>query len=184
ERALQAATYHFNAGDLQRAHQLLDDLLGQAAPAHDRARAVLLLGETCHRQGRSDDAVLFLRHAVELSGGDARQAIRAELALALVTFASGGDYTAPAAAARRALELAQGLGDNALLANALAASVHAEVLLGNGVDEEKLQRALELEEQGQLGPVERRPSLLAGVVYCAAEQYPRAQEILEQLRAQ
>src|SRR5262249_56932182 len=151
---------------LQHARDLLENLLGLPAPAHDRARALLLLGETCHRQGAADDAARFLRQAVQAAGGDARAAIRANLALAFVTFSSGGDYALATAAARLALQLAQGLGDDALLANALAASVHAEVLLGNRVDEQRLERALAREDVDQPGPVERRPSLLAGVVLC------------------
>jgi DNA-binding CsgD family transcriptional regulator len=182
ERRLMAAEHHFHAGDLERARHLLVELVEGAASGRARSRALRLLGETYFRLGSVDDALRFLRRAADAAAGDPGSIARAELAFAFVLASSFGSFEEAGAGLRRALALAERLGDEALLSSALAGFVAGEQLLGRGVDEERLARALALEDAEASTFLERRPSMLAGCVYFQAEQFDRARVLLQGLR--
>jgi DNA-binding CsgD family transcriptional regulator len=80
----------------------------------------------------------------------------------------------PAAAeddARRALELAEGAGDDALLAQCLAGLARIEFWLGRGIQRSAIERAVELERAGADLGLDPRPSLLlAGQLAAVGER--------------
>src|SRR5262249_52276047 len=80
DRRLLAADYHFHAGALEHAKAAFAALIGTGASASDTARTLLLLGEVSYRLGEVDDAIGYLRRAVDAADGDVEVTIRAELA--------------------------------------------------------------------------------------------------------
>jgi DNA-binding CsgD family transcriptional regulator len=181
QRRLTAAEHLFHAGDLDRTRHLLAEIVEQPAPPAARSRALRVLGETCYRLGQFDGAMRRLGEAVDAAAGDPASIARAELSRSFALFYSFGSFADAAAAAHRALARAEGLGDRALLASALAASAASDLATGRGLDEERLARALELEDPQQSGAVEWNPSMLAGLVWTHSEQFDRARVVLRTL---
>jgi class 3 adenylate cyclase/DNA-binding CsgD family transcriptional regulator len=182
-RRLTAAEHHFHAGDFERARDVLAGLVETADRAPGRSKALRLMGETRFRLGLVDDALRWLRQAVDAAAGEPRATAMAEMSCAFVHFYAIGDFAEAAAAARRALTLAEGLDDRALLASALAAVVHSEVMTGGGLDRERLEHALALEDPEDSGPVERRPSMLVGLALYFDERFDEARVVLDALCA-
>ncbi len=183
ERRLTASEHLFHAGDLERTRRLLLEIVRQTAPPTQRSRALRILGETCYRLGLLDEAMRRLGEAVDAAAGDPASIARAELSRSYALFYSLGSFADAAAAAQRALALAEGLDDRALLAGALATSVASDLATGLGLDEQRLARALELEDPHQPGAVDWTPSMLAGLVWTLGEQFDRARDVLQGLCA-
>ena len=182
-RGVAAAEYLLYAGDLERARTLLVDAVGQRGDAIARSRALRLLGEVCYRLHYLDEAMQDLRAAVVAAEGDPASIVRAELDLVYVIVYSFGSFEEAGAAATRALALAEGIGESTVLSSALAAAAITDLILGSGLDEGKLARALRLEDQDEPIAIERRPSFLAGWGLLSTDQLDRARAVLEPLRA-
>jgi len=182
-RRLTAAEHHFHAGDLERARSLLVALLDEAEPPAARSIALRLLGETASRLGDVADALRFLREAVDAAAGDRSAAARAELSYAFMLFYSFGSFAEAADAAHRALALADGTDDRAVMAGALAAAAAAKLMMGRGLDRRALERALALEDHQDEGPVLRRPSMIGGTAWWLDEEFDRARTVLDALCA-
>ncbi len=184
KRGVTAAELHFHGGDLLRARTLLLELTDNASPDSAMSRAWTLLGETSYRLGFVQDAVEFLRRAVETAGDDAALAARAEIALGHALFSASGSFddAATAKAYRRGVAMAETLqGDRALLACGLSIGVISDLYRGHGVDQSRLERALALEDLDQPMPVERRPSYIAALIWTHEEQFDRARARYKQL---
>ena len=93
-----------------------------------------------------------------------------------------GDFAGAKHHADRALSLAEELGEPTLLAEALAVSLMPTFLLGLGVDEAKVERALRLEDPYRPTPIMMRPSLCAGSLALFTGELERSVSILSQLR--
>jgi DNA-binding CsgD family transcriptional regulator len=183
-RRIAAAEDHFHAGDLDRARGLLVELVTGAANGLERSRALRLLGEVGYHLGSLDDALRDLRRAIDEADGDPGSVARAELDLVFLLSHSFGSFDEAADSAARALIAAEALGDDALLSIALAVSSTAEFfVLGRGLDEAKLARALSLEDRDEPGPLERRPSRVVGQILLHADELDRARALLESLCA-
>jgi hypothetical protein len=72
--------------------------------------------------------------------------------------------------------------DRGLLASALAAKTMVDLLVGEGVDEAQLARALELEDEEVHRRLEVRPSMVAGCLAFSIGQIDRAFSLLYPLR--
>jgi DNA-binding CsgD family transcriptional regulator len=189
QRRQSAAEFLLLAGDLERAHDLAGDLAATCPPGPDRSRALGLLGEVSYRLGRLHDALHALREAADSADGDAWSIARAELTYAVALGYSFGSFADADAAVRRAVLLLEGHAtqgqpvDGGLLGVALAESVVFDVLLGRGLDQARLDRALMLEDPHSSIPVELRPSVIAGWVWFQTEQLDRARTQLEGVQA-
>jgi DNA-binding CsgD family transcriptional regulator len=75
--------------------------------------------------------------------------------------------------------LAEQLGEGPILAEALAVMARLDVLLGRGLDEAKLNRALQLEDPNRQVAMQLRPSKIAGDLYLYVGQLERSVRILE-----
>jgi DNA-binding CsgD family transcriptional regulator len=182
QRLFAAAEHHSHAGDLERARQLFLELLGAAKPGVARSRTLRLLGETSYYLGSLDDSLSFLTDAIDEADRDLASIAAAEVEIAWVRFRSFGSWEEAAAAVRRALAAAEELGDDRLLSFALAASVTADFFfLGRPIDEEKIARALALEDIDLSSAIERRPSFQVGLVLLSSEQLDRARGLFEAL---
>ena len=189
QRRQRTAGFLLLAGDLERARTLAVDLVATCEPGPDRSRALGLLGEVSYRLGRLEDALHALREAADSAEGDAWSIARAELSYAVALGYSFGSFAEADAAVRRAVQLLEGRAaegqpdDGGLLGAALAKSVIFDVLLGRGLDQAQLNRALMLEDPRSSMPVDWRPSVIAGMVWLHTEQLDRARTQLEGVQA-
>jgi DNA-binding CsgD family transcriptional regulator len=182
-RSIQAAGYHFHAGDPRSARDLLGAVLKQAPTGRVRADALRQLGEILYHERSFHEAIAVFEQALEHSGDDAvlESALEIHLAYALN---AGGDFTGSEPHARRALALTERLGDEARLAEAIGVSAMVGFLLGRGLDEADIERALRLEDRQRQTTVEMRPTLIAGLLMLYEGRLERACQLLGGLREQ
>jgi tetratricopeptide (TPR) repeat protein len=67
-RSIQAAEYHFHAGELRRAREMLEAVLNEASEGLERADALRLLGEIHYHEDSYDKAIAVLSEALEHVG--------------------------------------------------------------------------------------------------------------------
>jgi DNA-binding CsgD family transcriptional regulator len=148
ERRLAVAEYLSSAGRTIEACEWLDQLLAGALAGPPRARTLML---RCAAEHDIEVAGRLLAEAVEHVGDDA--ALRAHLLLMLSAhfmYLEDPDLAASEQAAREAVELAERVGDAALLAAGLS-MVADRADLAAHPDDSLFERAIELEDaQGSL----------------------------------
>jgi DNA-binding CsgD family transcriptional regulator len=158
-----AAHHHFAAGDWERARELAEKVIAEGASGGELARALHLLGKLRYYGDSFPEAALLLRRALEHAGDDA--AVRAPIELDLIfALQQLEGFPAVAALARTALEHAQALDQPGLLAESLAVVVITDFLSGSGLDRQRLDQALAMEDRTRHVPVNLRPSLIAGLI--------------------
>src|SRR5262249_37547057 len=135
---------------------------------------------------RFEEAIALLHQAAEQAREPTLQA-SIQLDLALAGISTNFDHEPARAHAILAVEHAGTTGDNGLLAATLAVKTMTEFLLGHGVDEQQLARALELQQDRGRRRVETWPTLVAGLLgfytgrvdIALSLLYPLRQEMLE-----
>jgi DNA-binding CsgD family transcriptional regulator len=160
-RAMLAAECHLVAGDLRRARVLLEEVVAATTPGTTRAHALMLLGQVRYHQDSFPDAAGLLAQARREAAGGTRLLGLVEGQLSFVLL-SAGDLAGAANHAAYALELLEEVGPSAALAEALAFSVTLDVLQGRRLDDDKLARALALEDPDRPVVVVSRPTFHAG----------------------
>ena len=130
-RAVDAAGYHFEAGDARRARVLLDDAIAQLPAGVERARALIVLARV---RSYDDD----IRAAVELLEAAVAEGVeeplvqgRAHEILSGIFFRLRERLADAVAHANAALELAERHDDAGVAAAALGSLVLAEAALGS-----------------------------------------------------
>jgi DNA-binding CsgD family transcriptional regulator len=183
-RALVAAEDWFHAGAPTRARSLLEETLAGLDDRALRARALRLLAQARLHEGSIPEAVELLRRAAEEAGEDPelRAPVERDLVFALVSVSFDFEEAQPHAEAL--ISYAERLADKGLLAEALATATILEFLLGGGVDEERLARALALEDPEHRVAAEFRPTLIAGFLAFYTGRFDRARSLLYPLRAE
>jgi DNA-binding CsgD family transcriptional regulator len=180
-RSIQVAECKFHAGQLRQARKVLQDVLRHVPPGADRADALRLLGEIRYSEDSFPEAVRVLEEALEQAGDDVGVLCTVRLGLAFGLLRMG-DFAAAPPHARRAVELAEQAGEPAWLAEALGVLAIADFLLGRGLDETKVERALRLEDPYRQIPVQVRPSLIAGYLALYEGKLHRSSQTLQPLR--
>ncbi len=158
-RGIGAAEDHVHAGDRARGRELVEQLLQDPLPSELRADALRLLAEITADDENLREAERLYHEALQ-STVDPRLAASIELGL-VYTYSSMMDWPTGAVHARHALTRAEGIADGPLAAQALSHCAMLDFLCGHGVDWSKVERALQLEDASALGPLTRRPSVLA-----------------------
>jgi DNA-binding CsgD family transcriptional regulator len=183
-RALVAAEDWFHAGAPARARSLLEETLAGVDDHALLARALRLLAQVRLHEGSIPEAIELLGSAAEEAGDDPelRTPVERDLVFALVS--ASFDFEAAQPHAEALISYAGRLADDALLAEALAAATMLEFLLGGGVDEERLARALALEDPEHRVPAEFRPTLIAGFLAFYTGRFEPARLLLYSLRAE
>src|SRR5919108_519234 len=120
-RGMEEAEYRFEAGDVERAGSLLEELAQSAPAGPERARLLSRLARVRHFGADVGGGVALLREASGQAGDDL--ALRAEIeeGLAWGLVLMRDDLDAAAEHARSAVRLAEQVGDAAALAEGLAA---------------------------------------------------------------
>ena len=180
-RAVRAAEHHIHAGDRPRARALLEQVLRNEPAGARRAEALRLLSAVRYHEDSFADAARLLDEAL-VHARDGAPAIRIELSASHL-HCHLGDLEGGDRHAARALELAQRLGDDAQLAEALAVRAIVDFLLARDPGWHGLERALSLEDSSRLGPLELRPSMIAAQLMAYSGRLPEARARLSALRA-
>jgi DNA-binding NarL/FixJ family response regulator len=177
-RTLAAAEHHFDAGALARARGLLERLTASAPAGRDRADALVRLAEVTFAEQGWAAAVDPLAAALADAGDTPHLAAEIERRFAWGHHMAG-DLAAAAAHARSAVARAEELGDPTLLAATLANRAFLDFLRGDGLSDDTIARAVEL-EAGRI-PILERPSWLHALMLHWSDDVARAHAILERL---
>jgi DNA-binding CsgD family transcriptional regulator/DNA polymerase III delta prime subunit len=161
ERRALTAIHHFDAGDADRARTLLESAV---AELDEPAAARGLLGTIRYRDGSYAEAATILTQALQEAPPGTALAVTTALELSFV-LANQGLFAAAAPHVDRAAEAAAHLGDDGLLAQALTVQATVALLLGRGLDDALLSRALALEDHTRRAFVPHQPSMLAALMY-------------------
>jgi DNA-binding CsgD family transcriptional regulator len=153
-RRVRAAGDHFQAGETGRAEALLVPTIDVLRPGLLRAVALNLLAAIRIYDNRFDEARELLAQAVEDGEGAPAVLVQTLITLAFAqgvgSFSEGtsktGLFDESLRNARRAVDIADEVGIPGISSTALAMWVHTSFHYGRGVDEQSLQRALELED--------------------------------------
>jgi ATP/maltotriose-dependent transcriptional regulator MalT len=179
QRLVDAAEDHIVAGDRQRARRQLEQVLTHCPVGRERARVLRLLGEVRCYDDSFPEARRLLRLALAEAGDDPaeRAAINYGLAWVAVRVPVAAEH------ARAALAAAEEHDRPGLLAEVLAVLTILEFLLGRGLDEQRLQRALALEDVTRRTPTQNRPSAIHGALMSWIGEPAAARTSLEGIRA-
>jgi DNA-binding CsgD family transcriptional regulator len=162
-RLLSAAESSFAAGDVREAEVLAQRALGALEPGPERARVLGLLGTIRHRDYSYSEAAGLLERA-HAEAGPGAERVMLGLTLAYVLANSGRLREAPELCSAAVAE-AERLGEPGLLAEALAVRTIVRYLVGQGIDERALARALELEDPERPTPIRLTPTLIAAYLW-------------------
>jgi ATP/maltotriose-dependent transcriptional regulator MalT len=156
-RRIRSARYHFHAGNYGHARALLEPHIRELQPGPLRATALGLLAEMCMYHNSFAQAAEMLQRA--LRDAECEPPLLAQI-LILLSFAqvNTGEYERSLHNARRAVALIDEFDLPALSSQACAMWVTVNFVCGQGVDEPKLRRALELEDRDADVPVPFRAS--------------------------
>jgi DNA-binding CsgD family transcriptional regulator len=176
-RGVSAAEHHSRAGDRSRARGLLEEILGEPLPRALRAYALRLLAEVSYNDDKPAEAKRLFTEALEYVD-DPRLTVRVELGLSYVS-AYFADFPAGAEHAYRALECAEAIGAPALVGVALAYCAMYDYLCGRGVDWDKVERSLVLEDVDSVLPPGWHPSAIAALLLLYVGRHSEARERLK-----
>ncbi|HEX4009677.1 MAG TPA: AAA family ATPase [Solirubrobacteraceae bacterium] len=183
-RLLRGAWLHLDAGGQDRAGALLHQLLNQPAPDEVRAHALRLRATLESRSVGFSVALETATAALDAAGGDPSLAAAIELDIAFylvgIGDVGGGLRHAEAAVGRADLPG----GDPGVLADALAVVSMVSFLNGDGFSQERLDRALALEEPDRQRSVFTSPRYIAGLILLWTGRLREAAQTLTDLRAE
>ncbi|MGH2986969.1 MAG: AAA family ATPase, partial [Solirubrobacterales bacterium] len=180
QKLIAAAESHLVAGDLRQAEELAERARGALGVGPERARALGLLGTIRMRDNSYAQAAPLLEQAVAEAGpGADRVMLTFALVFVLTNNARLGEAPPRADAA---VEEAERLGENGLLAEALALRAMIGFLTGEGVAERDLRRALEFGDPERPTPVMLTPSAIAGRIYGWTGRFEESRALLEAAR--
>ena len=133
-REVDAAGLHFESGDSPRAERRLRDMVVALPPGSERARALNLLAKIRTYDSPLEAQELFLRVIAEATH-DPRALAVAHEGVAATHLWQFERFEEVVHHAELAMTLAEELGDESLLADAIIARLHGEVLLARPVDD-------------------------------------------------
>ncbi len=180
-RTILAAEHHFHAGGAQRARELLEGLIARLPSGTTRASALLLLAEVRYSDDSFPEAALLLERALAEAGTDPQLLASIEVALAF-SLVSSGDMNGVAPHARAAVCHAEDSGDRSVLAQTLAVATISDFQLGRGLDYQRLEHALALEDPDKRCVIEMRPTLIAALLWMWTGDFESARRAHATLR--
>jgi DNA-binding CsgD family transcriptional regulator len=175
-RRIAAAEHHVHAGDRARGRALLEEMLAEPLPRSLRADALRLLAEISYNDEHAGEALRLLEEALQYAD-EPRLAATIELGLSYVS-GHVADNRGGLLHAYQALERAEEVEDEPLVGEALSYCAMFEFGCGRGVDWDKVERALELEEPDRVAPLLGSPSLVAALLLLYVGRHSEARERL------
>jgi DNA-binding CsgD family transcriptional regulator/tetratricopeptide (TPR) repeat protein len=158
-RRILCATHHFNAGNAAHARTMLEQTLVSVATAKQRAEALNVLGLMSHLEGSVIEGADQLERALANAGDDLALRVQILVSLSWIQTHNADQLAASARNIADAVASAVRLNDTQLLSQALGMNVVVHLLLGNGLDDRNLCRALELENGRTATTVMFRPTV-------------------------
>jgi hypothetical protein len=179
-RRVQAAEYHFRAGEDQAAKELLEVVVAEAAPGSQRARARWQLGWVVRHDSSLAAAVATFGEALKDAEAapnnmHLRATIERDLALALL---NSGRLQEAHPHAIAAMRLAEAAGDRCLKNDAIGPLVMIEFLGGRGLRQDLVARARDDVRSDHL-PVALRTNVLVAIAQKWSDQFDLARQRLE-----
>jgi DNA-binding CsgD family transcriptional regulator len=175
-RLIAAAEHHVHAGERSRARALLEEVLAEPLSRALRAEALRLLAEISYHDETAAEAKRLFDEALRYAD-EPRLVATIELGL---TYLSGHVADPPGGVlhAYRALERAEAAADGPLVGQALSYCAMYDYLCGRGVDWDKVEQSLTLEDPNRITPQLGRPSLLAALLLLYVGRHSEARERL------
>ena len=163
-RTIAAAEAWIDAGDFERPRDSLEALVKALAPGPERAEALWLLAAVRGEFGHAGASVELLKQARDEAGADDRLSARIEVDLAFMALFNG-DLSEGLEHARASVGLAEAIGDEQVLVDALSVFALVHFCAGQPFDEAILDRALRLDQPaGHVRGVGVSPQLARGVI--------------------
>jgi len=183
-RTVDSANFAWEAGETERARQLLNEARSTAPPGNRRAEILGWLGNLEEYEGDRRRAVELYREARDNAAGDPRLRSRSEEGLASALLLLRRDLPAAAEHARAAVTYAEEAGDRTMEIAALQQLVLVDALTGGREWRAAVARGRELERH--TGPVQTAVSatFALAVVLTWVDEFPQACEHLISLRDQ
>jgi ATP/maltotriose-dependent transcriptional regulator MalT len=180
-RRIALAGQHLNAGDTERARDVLQETIDALAPGPLRAEASSMLGFV-HLFGDSfTDAAGVLERALDEAGDNLALRTRLLITLAYARY-NAGRFGAATRSIEDAVTHAERLGQPHPLSQALSMRVVLRFLRGDGLDEAGLARAVELEDRHANMPMAFRPSMQNAMLLAWTGQVDQAHHELASIR--
>ncbi len=158
QRRIRSAAYHFEGGDPVRARSLLEATMKRLEPGQLRAMAASTLATiVMYADGFGPAAGILERFLPEAVAGTP-SSIEMLMALAYVLINIGRKHDS-LQRINEAVVQAEQLGEPTLLSRALGLRVVLQFMVGAGVDQANLGRALALDDDKTPGPIAFQPSV-------------------------
>ena len=181
-RAIAAAQDSYHAGALTEAGSLLGGVLERSSISGERVRALHLLARVAFREHDVIGSIELFKSAASEAVDDPQALAAIDLDLAFALASATGEYEQAEPFAIELLRLAPQISDRAVLAEVLAVATMIEFLVGHGIRESRLTRALDLEDPDHLVPAEFTPTLVAGFLRFYTGDFDAARLLLSRLR--
>lgn len=179
-RTMDAALYHFHAGETAAAHRLIGPLVSSLPRGAERARALWTLSAFLRYDGNLAEAVQAARQALVEAGEE--KALSAQILLRLAFLEHEVEPDRSAEHSERAVSLARQLGDGRALMESLTAYATARFLTGHGVQEASVAEAFELARLHEPELVVRHPALQHAEILVFADRLDEARPLLDLTR--
>ncbi len=176
-RTYLEAYYRFESGEAEASAELLEGLIAHAEPGPPRGRLLASLARVRHFQQDVAAGVAIQRQALAEAGADEELEGFLEESLAEGLLLMRADVAAACEHARSAAEIAERRGDQAALAEALAAVALTEQAAGMSRSD-AMDRALALEPATAGLCIMRQPSFAYGTVLGCDDQLEQARDVL------
>jgi ATP/maltotriose-dependent transcriptional regulator MalT len=156
-RRIIASQHHLRAGDIQKAHALLERGVERLPAGVDRAKALNLLAAMHIHDDSFVQAAALLEQALDDVGNDREVEVNTLLLLSYARLNSG-QFDEALSTTERAVTVADAADAPDLTSRVLAMRAMVSCMCGHGVDEAALKRALELEDPESDAPFALRAS--------------------------
>jgi ATP/maltotriose-dependent transcriptional regulator MalT len=177
ERRIRVAGHHFAAGDPDRANALLEKTIDQLAPGTVRGEAMLLRAVVRLYSDSFLEAADLLERALEESTDNSASRVRMLVMLAYALF-NGGRPEPAMQHADEAVASALRLDRRELVSEALGMRATLRFVLGEGLDEADMRRALEDNDYPLSLPLAARPGVQNALLLAWIGQLDAAAEAM------
>lgn len=177
ERRIRAAGHHFEAGDPRRAKALLEKTIDRLAPGSLRSEAMLLLAVVRLYDDSFLEAADLLERALQESEENSASRVRMLVMLAYALF-NGGRPEPAVQRADDAVASALRLDRRELVSEALGMRATLRFVLGEGLDQADMQRAVEVNDYPLSVPLAARPGMQSALLLAWTGQLDAAAEAM------
>ena len=192
-RTMEAAGFHYEAGDAALGRALLEEAVASAARGPQRAEALKRLARAHSFEADLRVAATLYRRAIDEAGDTGPTRADAEAGLGVALMRMLVDLPVALQHVRRAARLAEALPDAGDLAEFLSTQALIEALTGDPAASQSMARAVELEAAAESagGPPDtaflvglRGPAFIAAVLGAFTDDLEGARRVVERARAQ